>query len=293
MRRNSLPPRFKSPVDLEQPGALLTAYRRDGFAIIEDFFKERACRDLIERADHLVSNADLSALATVFSTTSLRHATDEYFATSGDKIRFFLEEGAFDAGGQLIYPRQRAINKIGHALHDLDETFDRFSRDSHVAKLVGALGLRQPLLLQSMYIFKQANIGGEVVCHTDATYLFTEPLSVVGLWIALEDATIDNGCLWALPGCHTGPLKSRFRRGPAGLSTEVYDATPWPMSRRTPLEVARGTLILLNGLCPHMSDINRSPRSRQAYTLHVIDGACDYPADNWLQRGPEMPLRGF
>jgi phytanoyl-CoA hydroxylase len=65
------------------------------------------------------------------------------------------------------------------------------------------------------------------------------------------------------------------------------------MERKVPLEAPQGTLIVLNGQCPHFSAANRSPRSRHAYTLHVIDGACAYPADNWLQRGPDMPLRGF
>ncbi len=54
--------------------------------------------------------------------------------------------------------------------------------------------------LQSMYIFKQPSIGGVVVPHQDSTFIHTTPLSCVGLWWALEDATRDNGCLWAMPG---------------------------------------------------------------------------------------------
>ena len=38
---------------------------------------------------------------------------------------------------------------------------------------------------------------------------------------------------------------------------------------------------------------DRSAVSRHAYTLHLIDGACAYASDNWLQRGPDLPLRGF
>lgn len=42
-----------------------------------------------------------------------------------------------------------------------------------------------------------------VTPHQDATFLYTEPLgSVMGVWIALEDATLDNGCLWFIPGSH-------------------------------------------------------------------------------------------
>ncbi len=59
-----------------------------------------------------------------------------------------------------------------------------------------------------------------------------------------------------------------------------------------PLEVPKGTLVVLHGLLPHGGAPNRSAHSRHAYTLHIIDGRCAYP-DNWLRRGPDMPLRGF
>ena len=75
--------------------------------------------------------------------------------------------------------------------------------------------------------------------------------------------------------------------------TEELDPTPWPERGCLALEAKKGTLIILHALLPHRSGPNRSARSRQAYTLHVIDGQCTYPADNWLRRGPSMPMRGF
>jgi phytanoyl-CoA hydroxylase len=154
------------------------------------------------------------------------------------------------------------------------------------------LAIKEPALVQSMYIFKQPRIGGEVTCHQDSTFLYTDPPSVVGLWFALEDATIDNGCLWALPGGHLNGLKSRFVRDPAGGTKFVrLNEEPWPDEGLVPLEVPAGTLILLDGMLPHLSRINRSDRSRHAYTLHFIDGACEYPAENWLRPAslPETP----
>ena len=52
-------------------------------------------------------------------------------------------------------------------------------------------------------------------------------------------------------------------------------------------------LVVLHGLLPHYSAPNRSDRSRHAYAIHAIEAAAEYPADNWLQRSGEMPLRGF
>ncbi|HYK19925.1 MAG TPA: phytanoyl-CoA dioxygenase family protein, partial [Pyrinomonadaceae bacterium] len=116
---------------------------------------------------------------------------------------------------------------------------------------------------------------------------------IAGLWFALEDATIENGCLWAIPGGHRCGLKSRWRRSPQGMKFEIYDEEPWPEDKLIPLEVRKGTLIVLHGLLPHRSFENRSRHSRHAYTLHLIGADANYPADNWLQRSGSIPFRGF
>jgi phytanoyl-CoA hydroxylase len=272
----------------------LARYDRDGFLVLENFVDEQACDRLRERAADLVRDFDPQGLASIFSTREQTRTSDDYFLGSGDKIRFFFEENAFNPDGTLRQNRERSINKIGHALHDLDPVFDSFSRTPEVEQLVTDLGIVDPLVLQSMYIFKQPRIGGEVTCHHDATFLYTEPLRLVGLWFALEDATIENGCLWAIPGGHKLGLKSRFVRAESGGTRfEVIDSTPWPEDKLQPLEVKKGTVIVLHGLLPHLSRENRSSKSRHAYTLHFIDASARYPESNWLQRAATMPLRGF
>lgn len=240
----------------------------------------------------MVQEFDPSGVISIFSTHEQSRLTDNYFMESGDKIRFFFEEDAF-ADGQLIQSKERSINKIGHALHDLDPLFNEFSRTEELKQLITELDILEPLLLQSMYIFKQPHIGGEVTCHQDSTFLYTEPLEIVGLWFALEDATIENGCLWAIPGGHEIGLKSRWVRTSEGMKFETYDSIAWPENKLQPLEVRKGTLILLDGLLPHRSLPNRSEKSRQAYTLHVISANSHYPESNWLQRPDSLPLRGF
>jgi phytanoyl-CoA hydroxylase len=272
-------------------------YRRDGFLVVPDFATAASCTELRERANQLVGEWEPTTARTVFTTNEQERASNDEFLTSGGKIWCFFEEGALDGHGQLTRPKELAINKIGHAMHDLDPVFERFSYTSELAEVAADIGLADALALQSMYIFKQPGIGGEVGCHQDATFLYTEPLSVTGFWFAIEDATLENGCLWAAPGGHRTSLRAQFRRaGPTdddGTYFEVLDPTPLPEppAELVPLEVPAGTLVVLNGLLPHWSDVNRSPRSRHAYSLHCISAAAEYPSWNWLQRPDDMPLR--
>jgi phytanoyl-CoA hydroxylase len=269
------------------------SFERDGYLVLPGFVPRAECGALRARMAELVAAFDPGEVRTIFSTTRHSHAQDRYFLGSGDRIRFFFEEEAFDDQGRLRQSKERSINKVGHALHDLDPVFERFSRRPALAELVEELGNPAPLLLQSMYIFKQPRIGGEVVCHQDAAFLHTEPASVIGLWFALEDATTLNGCMYAAPGGHKGPLRARFLRHGERTEMVTLDPTPLPSEGLVPLEAPAGTLIVLHGLLPHRSGPNRSAKSRHAYTLHLIDGRARYSAENWLQRAPEMPLRGF
>lgn len=275
--------------------AVRERYERDGFLVLPGFVEPGACDALMARAAELVAafRPDPETIS-VFSTREQTRTADAYFLASGDRISFFFEEEAFDERGALRGPVERSINKIGHALHDLDPTFARFSRDPRLAALAAELGLERPLLLQSMYIYKQPFIGGEVTPHQDHTFLWTDPPTVTGFWFALEDATVDNGCMWATPGGHREPPRRRFHRAAGGgTAFEVLDDRPLPQAGEVPLEAPKGSCVVLHGLLPHRSGANRSPRSRQAYSLHVIEEHAAYRADNWLQRMPALPLRGF
>jgi len=95
-------------------------------------------------------------------------------------------------------------NLMRTALHDLDPVFSKFSRQKKCKDVLDQLGLHDPLLVQSMYIFKQPHTGGEVVPHQDSTFIHSEPLTCHGIWFAIDDATTENGCMYMLPGSHKG-----------------------------------------------------------------------------------------
>jgi phytanoyl-CoA hydroxylase len=133
-----------------------------------------------------------------------------------------------------------------------------------------------------------------VHCHQDSTYLYTDPESCIGFWFALEDATTENGCMYFIPGEHRKPLKRLQYRGPDGkMSYKTLDDSPWPENAELAAEAKAGTLVIFDGRAPHLSCANTSEKSRHAYTFHVIDETSHYPAENWLQRTADMPMRGF
>ncbi|HTC30069.1 MAG TPA: phytanoyl-CoA dioxygenase family protein [Candidatus Acidoferrum sp.] len=256
-------------------------YQTQGFIVFPNFKSSEEIAALRERAAVIVAAFDSNEAATIFSTQGDSGRSDAYFMESGERIRCFLE-----ADG-------RTVNKIGHAMHDLDPVFNAFSRDARLGGIAERVGLRDARIYQSMYIFKQPHIGGEVSWHQDAAFFDTDPPSVTAFWFALEDATRENGCVWVQPGGHRSPLRARFISDGQRARLETVDATPWPsFDEAIALEVPAGTLVVFDGMLPHYSAPNRSPQSRHAYTLHAVDARARYSPANWLQR-TTLPPRGF
>ena len=124
--------------------------------------------------------------------------------------------------------------------------------------------------------------------HQDATYLHTDPISVVGFWFALEDATTENGCLFGLPGISkVASLRERFhtKADGDGFTMSQLSNEKMPMDEAVAMEAPEGTLVLLNGVFPHASHPNVSKKSRQAYALHMIDRETKVVAGQLVETG--------
>lgn len=267
-------------------------FNQDGFLVIPDFLNDQEVSSMRSRIDEIVDEFNMDAIS-VFSTTNQIKTADAYFIESGGKIRCFFEEDAFD-DGVLVKPKTQSINKVGHALHDLDEVFKQVSYKAEMKQVAKDIGMINPLVVQSQYIFKQPRIGGKVVAHQDSTFIYTDPPSCMGFWMALEDANMQNGCLMGIPGSHLQPLpERRFVRKEDGTSTSFkgVDNPQWDLDKMVPLEAPKGALVLLHGACVHMSLENRSSHSRHAYIIHMVEQGTSWPTDNWLQRSQDFPFK--
>ncbi|MFT2099684.1 phytanoyl-CoA dioxygenase family protein [Marinomonas sp. 2405UD66-6] len=261
-------------------------YHRDGYLILDSLISSEVCDALKNRMSELIDGFDAESVRSIFTTNEQTRHTDQYFMDSAETISFFFEEEAFDESGNLKQSLSASINKVGHALHVKDDAFRQFSLATVWGNMLRQLGMAEPRAVQSMYIFKQPNIGGEVVCHQDSTFLYTRPMSVIGLWFAIEEATLENGCLWGVPQGHNVGLLKRFERvSPESIETKMVTLKEhqWHQYELVALPVSKGSLVILNGEFPHLSYANRSGKSRHAYALHAIDQACEYPKENWLQ----------
>lgn len=266
----------------------LNSFNSQGFLVLESFASHEEIELMKKRMEQLLDDFDCST-SVIFSTKDHSHAKDKYFYDSAENISFFFEEKAFDDDGKLKQPKQLSINKVGHALHEHDPVFKKFSSSEKFSSLLASLGYKRPVVKQSMYIFKQPGIGGEVVPHQDNSFLYTLPTTCTGLWLAVEDATILNGCLWAIPGSHKNGLVRRFIRNEDGVHFDKPSPS-YDQKDFVPVEVKAGSLVVIHGDLIHQSFENQSPQSRHAYSLHVVDtDGCKWAEDNWirLKKEPE------
>ncbi|KAG9354212.1 hypothetical protein JZ751_012336 [Albula glossodonta] len=243
-------------------------YQEDGYLALEGFLDPEECDKLRERMSEIVDEMDVPEYCRIQFTTNhdeqlKNQGSADYFITSGDKIRFFFEKGVFDEKGEFIVPRERSLNKIGHEC-----------------------GKEAGFKVPCDFAEHQPGIGGEVTPHQDATFLYTEPLGrVMGVWIALEDATQENGCLWFIPGSHKNGITRRMVRTPKGtfpLTDFVGRERDYDDKLFIPAPVKKGGMILIHGEVVHRSALNTSDHSRHVYTFHIMDSQdTQWSPENW------------
>jgi len=199
---------------------------------------------------------------------SQAYRTDGYVVSrdllSADEIAALNIETAAVAGADVL-----AL----HFPHKMSALFAAtMQHPAIVEKLVRIIG-PDVKAIQSMLFVKPAGKPGQA-WHQDEHFLPTRDRSLCGVWIALDDATIENGCLWAHPGSHEPGIlypvcphnEARF-----DASAEAYEF-PHVREGGMPIEVTAGSAVFFNGYLLHRSLPNRAPSgTRRALVFHYMN----------------------
>jgi ectoine hydroxylase-related dioxygenase (phytanoyl-CoA dioxygenase family) len=244
-------------------------YERDGFTILRGF----------------TSEVEADALLTAAIALSRRAAADESIAPA-----FVFPEA--NLAGRTPANAEDAVSKI-FRVHRLDP-FDAFVvRDDLTATIAGLLGRDDIDCFGSQFIFKNPGAWGQP-CHQDSYYFpFEPPRPVVGVWLAVTEASNDNGCLHVVPGSHREPTHAHIPDRRPGANYGYYEIIDHDLSTAIPVEMRPGDLLLFDSFLMHFSRDNASNRRRGAMIYHFAPaGTVDHSEE---QRGYTihdwMPVR--
>ena len=173
-------------------------------------------------------------------------------------------EGGFDPEGKSFDEIEIAVRKHMHFC-DEDEVFQKIvSAGSRLHGVVSSLIGANPILSQQMALVKPAFIGSEKPWHQDAAYFSVSPINLVaGVWIALDDAGVENGCMHVIPGGH---LEGGFKHH-HGSDCEI-DPNLLAVNRAVPVPLPTGGAMFFHCLIPHETPPNRSAQRRRALQFH-------------------------
>ncbi len=156
------------------------------------------------------------------------------------------------------------VRKIANYLSE--DAFLQFTCIEH-PKLRGVLESlvgKAPIHFQNMGLLKPPFGGIEKPWHQDNAYFSVTPLeSVIGIWIALDEAKADNGCMHVIPGGHLEGARVHIHA--ADCEIESQDL---PTERSVAVELKPGGALFFYGMLPHMTPTNHSPERRRALQYH-------------------------
>ncbi len=186
---------------------------------------------------------------------------------TGGSYELNFERHAGDLGGLSPAQRSAAVRKV-FQYHGVDARCDAMIHHPKLRALLERLGFVRPHVLQTMALLKGPG-GREKAWHQDKAYfnLRTEERAV-GAWIALDPATIENGCMHILPGMHHTPRIHFHRRDWQICDTDIASLGVTCLA----VEMAPGDLLMFDSMLPHGTPRNTTRRRRRALQCHYLAG---------------------
>lgn len=234
--------------------SLLADYQRDGYLV---------CRDLVDPATVAALREEAVAIA-----CGRRGAI----------------AGNVQAGRARRRDDESALKDVLaiHFPHKVSAPMRAMLRHAPIVAVLREIVGEDVKCMQSMLFVKNAGKPGQA-WHQDETFIPTPDASLTGVWIALDDATVANGCLWVQPGSHrerrlwpSRPCSdSRFDGAPESFG---WECARWPREGGVAAEVTAGSVVFFNGYTLHRSLDNRHPGGfRRALVNHVMSARAELP----------------
>ena len=294
-----------SPIDFTQVSklteSLLANYAENGIAYLEKFLDAETLSAVHRDLEVAERDANQELAEKWGGEKICFYSKNPVKSTDSKNVENFVNAAYFKASAHAAHvffeeiDDRLVMNRMGHALHLKPEypALERvlFGNDG-LRTVMKALGYRHPICLLSVYIPKFPNgAGSEVKPHQESTFANTNPLSNCALWVALEDATIENACMWGLLGSHRLPLKYVSKVDHARNTREYEQIADvfipeFKMTEEVyaPLEVKAGDALLFHGNFVHCSPRNTSDRSRKALTYQFVEtDGVEFSRFNWIR----------
>jgi phytanoyl-CoA hydroxylase len=251
-------------------GALIEAQRASwderGFFRVDGFASADVCAAMLERVVQIVRDPALA-----------------------ESVHVKLMAEANKAGMPVALPED-GMSKVFH-LHR-DAVFAEFAHSPAVVELVAPLIQPDIDVFLSQFIFKTPRAWGQP-WHQDSFYFPFEPARpVVGVWLAVTEATLVNGCLHVLPGSQTEPVHTHVPDRRPGANYGYFEIVDHDMSASEPVLMAPGDLLVFDSHLMHRSTDNESSGIRAAMVYHYAGaGTIDHSEEYFPSTNDWVPVR--
>lgn len=234
-------------------------YHRQGFLAFENVLSPEE----VERARESVSRL-------------IHHAYKNYPRTRngyrGETFSYQKPDGAFFVQTEPEAPRdfqsplelEYKVRKIANYIDE--DTFLHYTCMEHprLRGVLESLVGKDPIHFQNMGLLKPPFGGIEKPWHQDNAYFSVAPLSsVIGVWLALDEAKADNGCMHVIPGAHLEGARVHVHDSDCEIEAHKLDT-----EKSLAIELKPGGALFFYGMLPHMTPVNQSAERRRALQYH-------------------------
>jgi len=253
LRPMTSPLHFLPPQDLE-------TFTRDGFIVVNDLLSSKQVEAVKDAFHDIVRTYGPDR-----DRAELRQSTDgrAEFHKLNEPFFFQLEKGV-EPTVDDPEAMELQVRKFMWFEKEAPIFEEILGPESRMQEIVRSLIDDDPLLFQSMALIKPPKIGSTKPWHQDNAYFSVKPLeSTCGVWIAIDEATVQNGCMHMLRGQHkAGAFRHEHKRD-CEINVRKLD-----LSTLAPVPLQPGGALFFSGMIPHETPPNRSDKRRRALQFH-------------------------